>query len=147
MKRTTSTTSGFRHDFPRRIWVPVWVRPQGFEIADDIHDQLSGRIVKTTLIRKRFEDNFLACRSTDGVRSTDGTLCDDCQHPDCHPQLRIHLAQGSTTLVIDLAPSSARNLMALEEQLQSNDGDLATTELELTVHNHGWWGEVRFQIL
>ena len=58
--------------------------------------------------------------------------------------MRIHFLCGGINLVIDLAPTSAQNLVALE---QRGDVDLETAELDIAVLDRGHWGEVTFQIL
>jgi hypothetical protein len=135
----------FRGDFYESRWVGVRVRRDGFEIDDEIHEQLKGSLRATTRIRKLFEDGMLACRSDDGKRSTEEKLCADCNHPQCRPQLRVQLEQGNQVLILDLPHSSARNLIRLEDELERKGKSLAGFQLVLRVVDQGYWGEVRFE--
>lgn len=143
----TSPFGNFRRSFRKNLWVPIRVRPGGFEIEDVLYEELTGRVIKVRLLRKRFEEGTLECYSADGVRSREGVLCDECRHPECRPQLRVHLESGSTIFVFDLAHTAAMNLLTLEEDLRTKSRDLATTDLVLTVINRQWWGEVSFRIV
>jgi hypothetical protein len=131
-----------RREFGRECYSYVKVTPRGFDLDDEILEELRGRVVKAAIIRKRFEDGALVCDSKDGVKGRDGLVCDQCRHPRCRPMMRIHFLCAGIHLVIDLAPSSANNLVALE---QRGDVDLETTELQISVLDRGHWGEVVFQ--
>lgn len=125
----------------------VRLRTDGFEIDGQAYSVLAGRILKTTLIRKLFEDATLVCQSKDGQTAENGTACDACNNPRCKPILRIQLAEQNMRYLIDLNASSAHNLFALEDRLLANGRSLADAPLKLTVRSHGHWGEVLFQIL
>ncbi len=133
-----------RREFGRECYTYVKVTPHGFDVDDDILEELRGRVVKAMVIRKRFEDGALVCDSKDGVNGRDGLVCAQCRHPRCRPMMRIHFFCGGINLVIDLAPTSAQNLVALE---QRGDVDLETAELDIAVLDRGHWGEVTFQML
>jgi hypothetical protein len=132
-----------RREFGRECYSYVKVTPRGFDVDDEVVDELCGRIVKAVVIRKRFEDGALVCDSKDGVKSRDGLACDQCRHARCRPLMRIHFLCAGTRLIIDLAPSSANNLVALE---QRGNVDLETAELRISVLDRGHWGEVVFQV-
>lgn len=135
--------------FQERTYVFVRVTPDGFERTDGSPvATLLGRIQKHHLIRKRFEGGRLACDSRDGVRSRRGFVCDECRHPLCRPQLRVHLVPDFTTkvtYVVDLAVTSAQNLLALSDELAREEKRLDDVLLQLLVVRHGHWGEVRFE--
>ena len=126
----------------------VKLTPEGFLIRDEggeeVCPELSGRLRKMQLLRKRFEDHLLVCQSADGATADDGTACEGCLHPRCRPQLRIHLAEGPAVYVIDLNVTSARNLLALQEQAEAAGGALEDWTLRAAVVPRGYWGEVRF---
>ena len=134
----------FRGDFQASRWLGVKVRPNGFDVEGELHDRLRGRIVRTTRIRKLFEDGTLSCRSPDGIHSDAGIPCEACGHPDCRPLLRVHLEVAAQILLLDLPHSSARNLIRLADEQERSEKGLATIEVTATVVNRGYWGEVRF---
>jgi len=126
------------------VHVFVKVTPGGFLMGDRTFESLSGRVAKVYLIRKRFEDGRLACASSNGTESREGLSCAKCAHPRCQPQLRLHLRNSNTIYVLDLASSSAKNLLSLEDELIMDGKSLELTSLRLTVINRGYWGEVWF---
>jgi hypothetical protein len=125
----------------------VKLQSDGFEIEGQSYAELAGRVVKTSLLRKLFEDGALSCQSKDGVTADNRSTCDQCRHPRCRPILRIQLIDQQRRYLIDLNASSANNLFALEDRLHATDQALASTRLRLTVFSHGQWGEVRFEPL
>jgi hypothetical protein len=125
----------------------VRLLPDGFEIDGQSYHELSGRILKTVLIRKLFEDGTLVCQSKDGRTADNGTACEQCLNPRCRPILRIQLAEQNMRYLIDLNASSAKNLFTLEDRLQAAGQVFSNTHLKLTVCNHGHWGEVLFDPL
>ena len=141
-----------RQDAMRRAFrapthVAVKVTPEGFEIVDERVAELCGRVRQVTLVRKLFEDNFLACSSPDGVRGTDGKLCDECRHPMCQPRLRLRLATDTVLYLLELNATSARNYFRLEDQATAAKTHIARWPLRLSVVSHGYWGEVCFERL
>lgn len=130
-----------RHEFGRACYSYVRVTPKGFDVDGEIIEHLRGHVVKAAVIRKRFENGELVCESKDGIVGKDGLVCDQCRHPRCRPMMRIHFLCGGVHLVIDLAPTSSQNLVALEQRDHVN---LATTELQIAVVDRGHWGEVVF---
>jgi hypothetical protein len=135
----------WRNAFAQNTYVFVRVTPGGFVGHGIARETLEGRVLKAHLVRKRFEDGQLTCDAQDGITARDGTRCDACRHPLCAPQLRIHLRQGSTTYVLDLAVTSAQNFIALDEAITATGGQLESEDLVLRVHPHGHWGEVLFR--
>jgi len=133
-----------RKAFQKPHCFPVKLTPKGFLADDELLTSLSGRVARTQLIRKLFEDGVLVCYSNDGLTSRDGSDCDRCGHPRCQPQLRLHLHDGNVRYIIDLAATSARNFLAIDDQARSRGHNLDDWDLTLTVHDHGRWGEVRF---
>jgi hypothetical protein len=126
----------------------VKLTPEGFSIDGQVHSQLAGRIHKTRLLRKLFDDSgALLCHSKDGMRAVNGTLCAACLHPRCRPGLRIHFGEGARQYLLDLNATSAQNLVALEEHLSLQNLKLEGRRLLLSVLNRGHWGEVRFESL
>lgn len=125
----------------------VRLRTDGFEIDGQAYSELAGRILKTVLIRKLFEDGAMVCQSKDGQTAENGTACDACNNPRCKPILRIQLAEQNLRYLVDLNASSAHNLFALEDRLQADARSLADTHVKLTVRSHGHWGEVLFHLL
>jgi len=124
----------------------VRVTPKGFAIEDeDPVDELTGRIRKTHLLRKLFSDGVLACDSKDGITARNGTACDDCRHPRCRANLRVHLQEGPVVHVLDLAPSAAKALLALADALEQEQTDLGDVAVRLTVEDKGHWGLVRIE--
>lgn len=135
---------GSRAAFQPATYFPAKVTPQGFFVDEECLDTLEGRVTKTHLVRKRFEQGVLACDSRDGVTARDGTACDRCLHPQCQPRLRLHLRNATAVYVIDLAVTSAQNFFALEDVLEGEGKTLEGTPLQLSVVPRGYWGEVRF---
>jgi hypothetical protein len=138
-------TRHLRHAFARPPTLLVKISPKGFLIDDELHDQLTGRITRVRLLRKLFEDDVLVCDSADGTRARNGTLCDDCRHPRCRPQLRVHLHDGRAVYILDLALTSAQNLFRIDDQAAAQDVPLDDWVLRLTVCDRDRWGEVRFE--
>jgi hypothetical protein len=134
-----------RRAFRRLPFLLVRVTPKGFSYLEEETEELSGRIVRLRLVRKLFEDQILTCFSRDGLRARDGTLCEDCAHPRCQPQVRIHLQAREAVFVIDLAYSAARKLLVLKDELANQEIPLEETSLRLTVQDRGRWGEVGFE--
>lgn len=133
-----------RQAFRRHPRVVARVTPHGFAFFDQEVPHFEGRIAKAHVVRKLFWDSVLACFSQDGVRARDGTLCDDCRHPRCQPQMRIHLHERHAVFLVDLAYSSARNLIALLDELDGEGLAVDDVTLRLSVLDHGRWGEVVF---
>jgi hypothetical protein len=131
--------------FQKPLYLMTKVTAEGFEIDDHHYAEITGRVMKATLVRKLFEDGFLSCSSSDGIHSADGVTCDDCQHPNCQPRLRVQLVARNLIYVLDLSHSSARNLFAIEDQAESEHKTLPDCLLKLSVVNRGFWGEVRFE--
>jgi hypothetical protein len=137
----------FRRAFHRPPRILARITPKGFAFLEEQTPELTGRIGHVRLIRKLFEEGFLTCSSSDGVRARNGTVCDDCRHPRCQPRLRIHIHERHAVFVLDLAYSSARNLLRLQHELRSEGLPLDDVNLQLSVKNRGRWGEVIFERL
>lgn len=123
----------------------VKVLPKGFCVEDEVLKELKGRIVRSRLIRKRFEENTLVCDSSDGERSREGKVCAECSHEDCLPFLRILLFSDGISHVIDLAFTAANNFFCMEDQAEACGEKIREWNLSLKVVNRGHWGEVRFE--
>lgn len=123
----------------------VRVNPHGFVVADETVTELSGRLHQVRLIRKLFENGTLVCDSADGVEARNGTMCDACRHPRCRPQLRIVLDRGAVHYLLDVNATSARNLIALEDELTAEGLRIEDCPVKLTVVPRGHWPEVRFE--
>ena len=134
-----------RGAFQRPAYFPVKVTSEGFETQSGFFRELKGRIIKSTLVRRLFEDGIPVCSSPDGIRAENGTLCDRCRHPLCQPRLRIQLAAGPAIYVIDLPPTSAHNLFLLEDEADARRERLVNWTLKLSVLGHDHWGEVLFE--
>lgn len=134
-----------RRAFRQLPFLLVRVTPKSFAYLEEHTEELSGRIVRLRLVRKLFEDQILTCFSRDGLRARDGTVCQECAHPRCQPQVRIHLQHKQAIFVIDLAYSAARKLLALKDELAKQEIPLDETSLRLTVQDRGRWGEVSFE--
>lgn len=149
MKDDPALRHRIRAAFEKPVSVWVKVTPKGFllEGACSPLKDLEGRVVGLRLVRKLFRNGALACHSPDGIRARNGTLCSQCLHALCRPQLRVRLASPTTISIFDLAGRSADNLLALEELAEAEGLDLVDLVLRLTVTDHGSWGEVRFQRL
>lgn len=130
-----------------RMPTPISVRiaVDHFLVDGDAVPVLTGRLLRTQFLRKLVQHGALACYAPDGAESTEGVYCDDCRHPRCRPYLRLYLDRGAVHLVLDLGPASARNLLALEDDLVADGLHLEHCPLRLTVTPRGSWGEVRFQ--
>ena len=133
-----------RQAFQKPPCLLVKVLPKGFCVEDQIIEKLTGRIVKSRLIRKRFEENTLVCDSLDGELSREGRMCSECRHADCRPLLRIHLFSDGIRYVIDLAFTAANNFFCMEDQAEARGEKIKEWDLSLYVVDHGRWGEVRF---
>lgn len=136
-----------REAFQKPTYVQVRVVSNGFDVADDHYEELRGRIVKTSLLRRLFDDGFLACSSADGIRAEDGTLCQECQHPCCQPRLRVHLAYERLIYVFDLPPTSAANFFAFEDRAESQGARVIAWTVRVAVIDRDHWGEVTFEKL
>ena len=123
----------------------VRVVPEGFRLGDTVCDELKGRVSDITLVRKLFRNRALICYSPDGIEARDGTVCNDCLHPQCRPQLKINLFCGRHLFLLDLSGLSAANLLALQDEADGEGVELVDWYLRLTVVNHDRWGEVRFE--
>ena len=134
-----------REAFRKPVYLPVHITACGFDVADAHYDHLDGRIIKAALVRKLFDDSFLACSSSDAIRSEDGKLCAECQHPRCQPRLRLQLARERTVFVFELPATSAQNYFALEDEAERLGASLIDWTVRLTVTDRGHWGEVAFE--
>lgn len=143
---STPDRQRLRDAFHKPTYLPVRVTPRGFEVAEEHHyDELQGRIIKISLIRKLFDDGSLLCSSSDGVRAENGTLCQTCLHPSCQPKLRLHLALDKIVYVLELAATSAENLFALEDQAEAEGIRLIDCTVRLRAIDRRTWGEVTFE--
>ncbi len=138
--------SAHRHLFNRPTVVFAKVRPDGFLLSqtEELVSELKGRVMQVIAMRKLFDGAVLACQSRDGATSQDGARCEECRHPRCRPVLRLRLADGRVHYLLDLAISSARNLIALEERLERQGSALEAVPLQLSVSNRGRYGVVEF---
>ena len=134
-----------RRAFAQPTTFLVKISPQGFLVRDELASELTGRVGKAHLVRKRFEDGVLVCDSKDGRQARNGTRCPECRHPRCRPQLRIHLHWESVIYILDLAFTSAQSLLDLEAEAAGQGQTLDQWTLRLTVRDHGYWGEVCFE--
>lgn len=141
----STSSDAIRRAFAPVSTVPVRVTAEGFVVAGHEVEVLCGRVVRTSLVRKLFEDAVLVCDSLDGIRARNGTKCDICRHPRCRPQLRIWLADGSLRYLIDLPTTSAQNYFTIEDEAQAQRIPIDDWQLKLTVVDRGQWGEVRFE--
>jgi hypothetical protein len=132
-----------RRALARPVFRFVRVTPKGFVVDDEqpVHE-LIGRIRRTHVVRKLFDGGFLACDSKDAITARNGTLCDECRHPRCRANLRVHLQEGTLVQVLDLAPSAAKDLLALADQLEAKRLELDDVPVRLTVEDRGHWGYV-----
>ena len=143
--KTSQDRQRLREAFRKLIYLPVRVVSDGFRIAQGHYEELRGRIVKTSLARRLFEQGALACSSFDGIRAEDGTLCDECQHPCCQPRLRMLLAYEQLIYVLDLPATSAQNYFAFEDQVASEAARVIDCTVRVAVLDRGHWGEVTFE--
>ena len=134
-----------RSALARPTFLFVRVAPGGFVLEHEDREDLTGRIVKSHLLRKRFEEGMLACDSRDGIAARDGNVCESCRHPRCLAFVRIHLRDGPVTYVLDLAPTAARALLDLTDDVEAKDQRLEDVPVRLTVENRGRWGLVRIE--
>ena len=134
-----------RRAFAQASTFPVKISPRGFLIRDELSPELTGRVGKTHLVRKLFEHGVLICNSKDGRQARNGTLCPECRHPRCRPQLRIHLHEEPVIYILDLAFTSAQRLLDLETEALEEGVRLDQWTLKLTVLDRGYWGEVCFE--
>ena len=123
------------------------VTPRGLRLlpTEEVVDALEGHVISHKPQRKLFLEGILACHSDDAVTAKDGKRCQDCLHPLCRPQLRLRLADRHAHYVLDLAVTSARNLLALEDALRAQGLRLTDVPLRLTVTDRGHYGEVAFE--
>lgn len=135
-----------RFAFKRPVSVLVKIARDGFRIDDDLTPAIEGRVVKTALLRKRFDGSVLICVSQDGITARNGTACESCLHPLCRPQLRIYVHDGVVSHVIDLAATSARNFFRVEDEIGRRELMVSDVVLRLTVVDRHRWGEVCFQV-
>ena len=134
-----------RRAFARPAYLFVRVAPEGFVVLDEVRDELTGRIVKSHLVRKLFDDCVLACWSKDGVTAQGDRACEECRHPRCQAGLRIHLRDGPVVYVLDLAVSAAKDCLDLLDAIASEDQTPEDVPLRLNVLDRGKWGLVRFK--
>ena len=132
-----------RSALSRPVYLFVRVAPGAFVLEREERDDLAGRIVKSQLVRKRFEEGVLACDSRDGITARTGTVCEACLHPRCLAFVRIHVRDGPVIYVLDLAPTAARALLDLTDAVEAEDLHLEDVPVHLTVENRGRWGLVR----
>jgi len=133
--------------FRRPTTFLVKITPKGFVLSalgEEPVPELTGRIAKIRIIRKRFADGVLVCDAPDGSHARNGTTCAQCLHPRCRPLLRCHLADRGLLYVIDLAYTSAENLFAIEDQAADAGDQLEAWHLRLRIVDRGYWGEVQF---
>lgn len=110
-------------------------------------EALEGHVISMRPPRKLVLEGLLAWPSDAAVTAKDGKRCHDCLHPLCRPQFRLRLADRHAHYVLDLAVTSAKNLVALEEILRAQGLRLMAARLRLTVTDRGLCGEVAFERL
>lgn len=142
-----SISDTIRQAFDEPLRLPVKVTPDGFRIQGSLLTELRGKITKITLSRKLFHHGALLCYSRDGVYGTEAQLCSLCYESACQPRLRIQLTARDTVYLLELPSSSARNLLAIDDQASRSKAHLRNLTLRLTVTPQGHWGEVRFEIV
>jgi len=135
-----------RGAFQRPVSVLVKIDNHGFRIDDDLTTAIEGRVVKTMLLRKRFDGSVLISDSQGGVTARNGTACESCLQPLCRQQLRIYVHDGVVSHVIDLAATSVRNFFRIEDEIRRRALMVSDVVLRLTVVDRYRWGEVCFQI-
>jgi hypothetical protein len=140
-------SDAIRQAFHEPLRLPVKITPEGFLLEDTILPELRGKLTRVALTRKLFDDGALVCCSSDGLYGTDAKICNLCVEPSCHPRLRVQLAARDAVYLLELAASSARNLLAIEDEVSRRGTHLAAVTLRLTVLPRGHWGEVRFEII
>ncbi len=125
----------------------VRVRPGGFEFQDtgEVVPEILGHVTAHRGQRKLFLEGILACQSSDAVVAANGTVCETCRHPLCRPQIRLYLADRNALYVVDLAVSSAKNFLDLEDSVQGEGLRLRDLRLRLCVEDRGHYGEVQFE--
>ena len=91
------------------------------------------------------------CRSLDGVTAIHASItpsrqCADCKFRQvCTPQVRVDLRIASQSYRGLLAFSSARNFLVYEARLRQEQLAIDRVDTQITVVDHGSWGELRFQ--
>lgn len=147
MTASTVITPELRRAFADTAPLLVRVTQDGFLVDGDVQPELVGHVTRADLLRKLFQDGKLLCNSTDGVTARNGTVCAECRHPRCRPQIRLALAGNDATHIIDLGTTSARNLFAVADEAQRDGATLDGWLLRLTVQPREGWGEVHFERL
>ena len=139
-------TEDIRSAFEFRPQQYVRIDPTGFSIEGWPSHNLTGHIAKILLIRRRFENGQLTCQSGGDVTSRNEEHCKMCHDLLCTPMLRVYLVTAGTTYILDLVPSSAQNLFALDDRLKAKGSSLHALNVQLAVLNRGHWGEVCFAL-
>jgi hypothetical protein len=139
-------SDAIRKAFHEPLRLAVKITPEGFLLEKTLVPELSGKLTKATLTRKLFDDGALVCHSSDGLYGSDGTICKLCLESSCHPRLRVHLCARDVVYLLELPASSARNLLAIEDDASRRGSSITGVTLRLTVISRGHWGEVRFDI-
>ncbi len=137
-----------RREIERQRPLQIRICSRGFDLEGELRPQLTGRIHEARLIRKLFKDRQLQCRSNDGIHGSDGNKeCVSCEwrSAPCQASLRISIIlNDGHHCSLDLAATSARNLMRLDEELSDSDVPIAARMTHMTIVAHERWQEVAF---
>lgn len=142
---TPDRSRAIREAFRLPTPVLVHVAAGDLVVAGKRESALIGRIIHVQLRRRLVQWGRVNCESPDGIEARDGTLCDECRHPQCRPRLRIYIDRGATHWVLDLGRASARNLLVLEDAIVADGLRLEDCPLRLTVVPRSAPSEVRFE--
>ena len=109
----------------------------GFLVAGDSAPLLRGRLTgEPRVLYKLFEDGKLVDSSDDGRAI-----------PGARKFLRVLLIDDKHgELTLDLAPTSARNLIAFCDRVAADGIDPQQRDVKLTMRDRGKWFEVKFDL-
>jgi len=139
--RIRKTKELFRENNPHI----VKVTPQGFQIGSITVETLEARINTWKVIKKYFDDKgALLCYSEDGISSSRGGLCKECQQYFCNPRLKLSLNLKGRKALMELNYTSAGNFISFIEEENIDEKTMANHSVTMSVTNRGKWGEVHF---
>jgi hypothetical protein len=123
----------------------VKVTPQGFQIGSITVEHLEARINTWKAIKKYFDSQgALVCYSEDGISSSRGGRCKDCQQYFCNPRLKLSLTLNGRNALMELNYTSANNFISFIEEENIDEKTMPKLPVTMRVTNRGKWGEVHF---
>ena len=133
-----------KEEFKKKEFRVVRVSSEGFEFDGNVVPSIRGNIFGWNIIRKRFSDKKLLCYSRDGHNNSNGKSCEDCEHPECKPGIRLEIKGEKEYFLVALNYTSSMNFIDFFDSMDYAFYEVPEMTVILRVIKRGKWGEVTF---